>query len=82
MQKLLVFALAVTLVVPSAVMAGSGSLTAGKPAGVSAAQSNRTAVIASVIGLGVLVGGIVAAGNCCQSRQTHVPLTVAPTTTA
>jgi len=81
MQKLLVLALSASLVVPTAVLAQSGALTSGKPAGVRAAQMDTTTGLFAVGILTVGIGVAVAATNCCQSSRTPVPLTVAPTTT-
>ena len=82
MQKLLMLALSASLVVPTAVLAQSGALTAGKPAGVRAAQMDTTTLLVSVGAVAVVVGVAVAASNCCQSSNKHVPLTVAVSTTA
>ncbi len=81
MQKFLIIALSASLVVPTAVLAQSGTLTSGKPAGVHAAQMDRTTVLVGVGAVAVLVGVAVAASNCCQSSNTPVPVAAAPTTT-
>jgi hypothetical protein len=81
MKKFWLFALSASLVLPTAVLAQSGGLTAGKPAGVAAAQMDRTTVLVGVGAVAILVGVAVAASDCCQSSRTPVPLTVAPTTT-
>lgn len=81
MQKLLIIALSASLVVPTAVLAQNGALTSGKPAGVRAAQTKTTTALFTVGILAVGVGVAVAATNCCQSRNTPVPLATSPTTT-
>ncbi len=81
MQKLLIIALSASLVVPTAVLAQSGALTSGKPAGVRAAQMDTTTMLVGVGAVAVLVGVAVAASNCCQSSNTPVPVAAAPTTT-
>lgn len=81
MQKLIIIALSASLVVPTAVLAQSGALKSGKPAGVRAAQTNTTTALFTVGILAVGIGVAVAAANCCQSSKTPVPLTSSPTTT-
>lgn len=81
MQKLLIIALSASLVVPTAVLAQSGALTSGKPAGVRAAQMDTTTMLVGVGAVAVLVGVAVAASNCCQSSNKPVPVAAAPTTT-
>ncbi len=81
MQKLLIIALSASLVVPTAVLAQSGALTSGKPAGVRAAQMDTTTTLFTVGILAVGIGVAVAATNCCQSSNKPVPLASSPTTT-
>jgi hypothetical protein len=81
MQKLLVITLTAALLVPGAVLADSGALTAGKPAGIRAAQGANTSLIVGAIGVGILITGVVFASDCCKSSNAKVPLTVSPTTT-
>jgi len=81
MQKLLIIALSASLVVPTAVLAQSGALTSGKPAGVRAAQMDTTTTLVTLGILGVAIGVGVAATNCCQSSNKPVPIAAAPTTT-
>ncbi|MES2471259.1 MAG: hypothetical protein V4601_00300 [Pseudomonadota bacterium] len=80
MQKFLIAALSVSLFVPTAVLA-EGALAPGKPAGVRSAQMDRTSVFVGLGAVAVLVGVAVAASDCCQSRNTPVPIAAAPTTT-
>ncbi len=81
MQKLLIIALSASLLVPTAVLAQSGALTSGKPAGVRAAQMDTTTMLVGVGAVAVLVGVAVAASNCCQSSNTPVPVAAAAATT-
>lgn len=81
MQKLLIIALAASLVVPTAVLAQSGALTPGKPAGVRAAQMDTTTAL---FGFGILAVGLtvgILATDCCKSSNKPVPLATSPTTT-
>lgn len=80
MQKLLVVALSVSVLVPSAVLAGEGALKPGKPAGVRAAQADNTVWFVGLGAVGLAAGIAAAASNCCQHSNTPVPIAT-PTTT-
>ena len=81
MPKLLVVALAASLLVPTAVLAGSDAvLTPGKPAGVRAAQADSTTWLVGMGAVGLLAGIAAAASNCCQQSNTPVPVATPSTT--
>ena len=82
MRKLLIAALSVSLLVPTVVLAENSALTPGKPAGVRAAQMDRTTVLVGVGAAAILIGVAVAASDCCTSSNKPVPIAAAPTTTA
>lgn len=71
MQKFLIVALSVSLVVPTAVLAQS-ALAPGKPAGVHAAQMDRTTALVGVGAVAVLAGIAAAASNCCKHDNTQI----------
>jgi hypothetical protein len=81
MQKFLIAALSISLLVPTAVLAESGALAPGKPAGVRGAQADTTTLLVGVGAAAVLVGVAVAASDCCSSSNKPVPVAAAPTTT-
>ena len=81
MQKILIAALTVSLLVPTAVLAENGALSPGKPAGVRAAQMDTTTLLVGLGAVAVLVGVAVSASSCCQHSNTPVPVAAAPTTT-
>lgn len=81
MQKFLIVVLSASLLVPTAVLAGSDAvLTPGKPAGVRAAQADNTTWLVGIGAVGLLAGIAVAASNCCQQSNTPVPVATPPTT--
>ena len=83
MQKFLIAALSASLVLPTAVLAETGALAPGKPAGVRAAQADTTTLLVGLGAVGVLVGVAVVASDCCKKSNTPVPVNVnASTTTA
>jgi hypothetical protein len=81
MQKFLIAALSISLLVPTAVLAESGALAPGKPAGVRGAQADTTTLLVGVGAAAVLVGVAVAASDCCKNSNKPVPVAAAPTTT-
>lgn len=80
MQKFLIAALSVSLLVPTSVLAQS-ALTPGKPAGVRGAQMDSTTLLVGLGAVAVVVGVAVAATNCCKSSNAPVPVIIPSTTT-
>ena len=81
MQKFLIVALSVSLLIPTAVLAGSDPvLTPGKPAGVRAAQADSTTWLVGIGAVGLLAGIAAAAANCCKQSNTPVPVATPSTT--
>ncbi|MEY4966585.1 MAG: hypothetical protein RL274_2168 [Pseudomonadota bacterium] len=81
MKKIAIIALAASLLVPTAVLAQSGALTPGKPAGVRSAQMDRTTTLVVLGGAGILAAIVVGATNCCGSSNKPVPVAAAALTT-
>jgi hypothetical protein len=80
MQKFLIAALSVSLLVPTTVLA-ENALTPGKPAGVRGAQADSTTLLIGLGAVAVVVGVAVAATSCCQSRNAPIPVVIPSTTT-
>jgi hypothetical protein len=80
MQKFLIAALAASLLVPTAVLADSGALAPGKPAGVQAAQMDRTTAIVALGAAAIFTGVAIAASSCCHHSNAPI-VTPAPVTT-
>ena len=78
MRKFLIAALATSLLVPTAVVAQNGALAPGKPAGVRAAQMDRTGLFIGLGAVAVLATVAVVASDCCQHSNAPV---VVPTVT-
>jgi hypothetical protein len=78
MRKLLIATLAGSLLIPTVVLAQTGALAPGKPAGVQKAQLDTTGVIVGLGALAVAVTVGVIATDCCKHSNTPV---VIPTTT-
>jgi hypothetical protein len=73
MHKLLIAALSVSLLIPTAVSAADGTLTPGKPAGVHAAQDWNGNMLL-YIGLGVAAAAAIAIGASRDSNPAQAAI--------